>query len=297
MLTHDVVIHIKQDVIKARIHKFEQLKMLSECETTELENGSRQDRRQDGRSARKRVQTRNIREISHDELLESVQIKKRVCVKWIPDIHARFVKACEELGEESVNSFMIYPLTSIKFQLQGLSRLQVASHLQKYQKDLRKSHQGGGTTSSSSNKKLSSNLSERVDLRTVGNVSGVATHVENHDQIVTNIDGTLPSNGGQSDVNNQSIMDLSLMNGSGLEILEEVHSIPTDSNQNSLHGIDISDDFFDCVNGINGETPYLGSMELNEWEPNYIDITEQLMLPDYYYQTSINTSNHKEAKD
>ncbi|KAI3762000.1 hypothetical protein L1987_52423 [Smallanthus sonchifolius] len=273
--------------------------MLSGSETTELERGRRQDRRQDGRAARKRVETRNIKEIPHDELLESVQIKKRICVKWIPEFHARFLKAYEELGEEKCCPKAILDAMGVP----GLTRLQVASHLQKYQKDLRKSRQSGGTSSSSSNKKLSSNLSEQVDLGTAGNISSVATatHVENHDQIVTNIDhdqivtnldDTVPSNGGQLDVmNNQSTMDLPLMNGSGLDILEEAHS-----NHNSLPAFEISDDLFDNVNS-NGESPYFGNMEHNEWEPNYIDITEQLMLPDYYYQTSINTSNYKEAKD
>ncbi|KAL8234377.1 hypothetical protein R6Q59_020477, partial [Mikania micrantha] len=248
-LTHDAVMHIRQDVISARFRNLERFKTFGKSERFEPESESGEGRRQDYRAARKKVKKRDIRDASDDRLFRGVPIKKRVCVEWRPQLHAIFLRAIEEVGEGNCFPKAILEAMGVP----GLTRLQVASHLQKCRLDVLKVLQKKGIPCSSKN------LAKEVDLRMLSSISSVETHVENHDQIGTNIDGTFSSNQGRLDVNNQSMTDFSLIN---FENLEEVYSVPTDCNHNNLTPDEVPDDFFDFLDGVH-QIPSLACMEVS----------------------------------
>ncbi|XP_022014836.1 two-component response regulator ARR12-like [Helianthus annuus] len=202
-LTDEVIMDIRQDVIRARFHKFKMTDQSENQREQECESG--QKRRPSGCAK-----------------------KKRVRVEWTEEIHSRFIKAIHELGEKKCHPKNILELMGVP----GLTRLQVASHLQKCRREVSKVLHG--TPNSSSKKKLSSNVCQKDDLRMLGNNPSFATHVANEDQIGTINDGTFPFNEGTSYVNNQIIKDFPAMNGYGFENQGVVYSVPPDYNHNSF---------------------------------------------------------------
>ncbi|MFS7947090.1 putative response regulator and transcription factor RR-A-type family [Helianthus anomalus] len=175
-LTDEVIMDIRQDVIRARFHKFKMTDHESENQTREQECESGQERRPSG-CAKK---------------------KKRVRVEWTEEIHSRFIKAIHELGEKKCHPKNILELMGVP----GLTRLQVASHLQCRREVSKVLH---GTPSK---KTLSSNVCQEDDLRMLGNNPSFATHVANEDQMG--------------------------MNGYGFENQGVVYSLPPDYNHNSF---------------------------------------------------------------
>ncbi|KAH0706607.1 hypothetical protein KY289_011683 [Solanum tuberosum] len=70
----------------------------------------------------KRRRKNNRKDIKKDKV-----IKQKDCVKWTADLHAKFMKSLEQLGEGKC-----YPKDMVEvMDVPGLTRMQVASHLQK----------------------------------------------------------------------------------------------------------------------------------------------------------------------
>ncbi|GMN38653.1 hypothetical protein TIFTF001_007882 [Ficus carica] len=63
---------------------------------------------------------------------------------WSPELHQKFVEAFEALGEEFANPRMIQE----KMNVEGITRLQIGSHLQKYKAEKKKKNGTAGITSS-----------------------------------------------------------------------------------------------------------------------------------------------------
>ncbi|KAK6153565.1 hypothetical protein DH2020_013204 [Rehmannia glutinosa] len=80
----------------------------------------------------------------------SSNVKRKMCTEWTHELHAKFMNAVEQLGEGRCFPKEILELMNVP----GLTRMQVASHLQKCRNDNwrspleRKSHQAAQHTSS-----------------------------------------------------------------------------------------------------------------------------------------------------
>ncbi|PWA84641.1 hypothetical protein CTI12_AA156590 [Artemisia annua] len=163
---------------KERIHKSGQFKLSSESATKETEKACPKE--VDISAARKRERTCHAEENPDVHLLEnenvsakrsvlamkSVSAGKRPCVEWTKELHSKFISVVRVLGEGNC-----FPKTILDAMgVPGLTRMQVASHLQSLRKR--------GTASSSNSKTLSSNHSQDlVDSRMCGRMPLAAVYV------------------------------------------------------------------------------------------------------------------------
>ncbi|PWA37522.1 two-component response regulator ORR26 [Artemisia annua] len=137
-LTNDTVLHVRQHVIRERIHKSGQFKVSSKSETKEAEKASPKE--VDINAARKRERTCHAEENPDVHLLEnenvsakrsvsamtSVSAMKRPCLEWTKELHSKFVSVVRALGDGNC-----FPKTILDAMgVPGLTRMQVASHLQ-----------------------------------------------------------------------------------------------------------------------------------------------------------------------
>ncbi|XP_076882236.1 putative two-component response regulator-like APRR4 [Bidens hawaiensis] len=235
-LTDDAVMYARDDVIRARFQKFERSKVLGESEAIEVECESRPKR-------------------TLNSGVKKNKIKKRFCIIWTKEIHDKFLQVIRELGEGRCFPRDICDAMGVP----GLTRLQVASHLQRCRlgecKFLKKK---GETCFSISKKMVSGNLPKEVDPEMLGKNPSASTHVENHDEVGMNIDGLYTE--GKTYIN-QSIEEISSVNGIGFEDFAEGYYVPTDFNLDSFPSNEVSTDSFEFLNGL--ENPSLDGMEFN----------------------------------
>nr|GEZ46277.1 two-component response regulator ORR26 [Tanacetum cinerariifolium] len=179
-LTNDTVIHLRQHVIRERIQKSRQFRLSTESETKEVESASPKE--MDISAARKRMRTCYANENSDGHFLEnesvsakksvlamkSVLAKRKPCIVWTEELHSKFISVVQELGDGNC-----FPKTILNAMgVPGLTRMQVASHLQFLR------NQGIG--SSSNSETISSNHSQEVDdIRKSDSMPLAATYADN----------------------------------------------------------------------------------------------------------------------
>ncbi|KAL7588653.1 hypothetical protein Lser_V15G35666 [Lactuca serriola] len=223
-LTDDVVFQARQHVIRERIHKLEPFRRCHESIEPKSEN------RKDNCDARKNVRNCYNTGNSDIQLLddEICSAKKKICLEWTEELHEKFLRAVQKLTREG----RCLPRDIVDtMKVPGLTRMQVASHLQKCREDGWNFSGKRGQTSSSKDNTFSSNNSQGLGLRRFGRMPPVARHVDNQKERNTHIDATYSSNGVHMDLdhmNNQYFHDSSLMNGFEFQNSGKVFSIPND---------------------------------------------------------------------
>ncbi|KAI3735808.1 hypothetical protein L6452_15325 [Arctium lappa] len=141
--------------------------------------------------------------------------KKKVCLEWTEELHTKFLDAVYELGEGRCFPKDILETMGVP----GLTRMQIASHLQKCRRDGWK-FIGKRAPSSSKNTMTFSRSQESVDSRRFGRMPCVAPNSANQEEIISQYDAppSFPNIGRQMDVNymnNQPFTDPSHVNGFG----------------------------------------------------------------------------------
>ncbi|PWA74589.1 hypothetical protein CTI12_AA175720 [Artemisia annua] len=273
-LTNDFVINARQHVIRERIRKFRKRIVSSESETKEVESASPSYRKTYVTTGRKKVRKCSSNKNPDVELLEnervsvkrniftkkSVSHKKTICVESTKELHSKFLSVVQELGEGNC-----FPKTILDgMGVPGLTRMQVASHLQLARKR--------GSPSSSNNDKISSKYSEEIVK--FGRMPLVATHAGNpEDSITSTRHATSSKSRGKMDVNlknNQSFGESSLLSDFELVNFEPINSLPSTQHGSVHHNFppkQASDDLFGFMNGMEGDETFAG-IQLHPIEPN-----------------------------
>ncbi|XP_042755763.1 two-component response regulator ARR14 [Lactuca sativa] len=170
-LTIDAVRHMRQDIIRERIHKHEKCKKKNMVVKATTQATPIQENIRSGRKRKETCgpmkQVINKTNIDNNLLYQSSEeeeedddddddsTQKRVCLEWTPELHKKFLDAISELGEGRCFPKEILNLMDVP----GLTRMQVASHLQKCRKEKWKVNERGRTPTSSNSSTLSSNVS------------------------------------------------------------------------------------------------------------------------------------------
>ncbi|KAK8952934.1 Two-component response regulator ARR10 [Platanthera guangdongensis] len=104
-----------------------------------LDHASKQEEVQNLRPSRKSKDRRNEKDEEEDsESEEDFSTQKRARVSWTKELHAKFIDAVKYLGIDRAVPKKILDI----MQIPGLTRENVASHLQKYRKGLKKNAMG-----------------------------------------------------------------------------------------------------------------------------------------------------------
>ncbi|MFS8006939.1 putative transcription factor MYB-HB-like family [Helianthus anomalus] len=137
-LTIDAVRHIRQDVIRQRMHTHEKCEnknviiMSATKDTEKQDNGSTGYRKKGKYELRKRVYPSSDEDDDDDDdYSDDSGMKRKICVEWTEELHQKFLIAVRQLGEGSCFPKKILDLMGVP----GLTRMQVASHLQKCRKE------------------------------------------------------------------------------------------------------------------------------------------------------------------
>ncbi|XP_076951985.1 two-component response regulator ORR21-like [Bidens hawaiensis] len=133
--TIDAVRHIRQDVVRERILANEKW----ENRNIEIQdNGSSGGRKKVKPGPRKRVHPLSDDDFDDDDDVEDADctddvriMRKKICVEWTDELHEKFLLAVHQLGEGRCFPKKILELMDVP----GLTRMQVASHLQKCRKE------------------------------------------------------------------------------------------------------------------------------------------------------------------
>ncbi|KAI3517867.1 hypothetical protein L1887_17088 [Cichorium endivia] len=258
-LTDDLVVQLRRHVIRERIHKLHKCRMHYESESKEPESTSSSGRR------------KTVQGLEN----ESCGATKKICLEWTKELHTKFIKAVQKLGEGKC--FPREILDTMK--VPGLTRMQVASHLQKCREYGWNFNEKRGPTSSLKTSTFSTNISQEVGFRRFGRMPPVAKPVDNEEERTTHVDASFSSNGVYMDVNhmnNQSVHDSS--SGFGFQNSGQVLTSPSVGQGSYCHifpqNDQVSADFFDFGNDINGNES-LAYMQLNVLGKNYNCISEQ----------------------
>ncbi|PWA94946.1 hypothetical protein CTI12_AA051930 [Artemisia annua] len=176
-LTMKAVSIIRQNVIRERIHKRENhrsknnnLKVESQ-ETGMQENGNLGSKRMDRGESSKQATSNNfesnlVLHWSEDDVVHTM--KKKTCVEWTPELHAKFINAIIQLGARNIMSpdnirSRCYPKNILDLMaVPGLTRMQVASHLQKCRREKWKKDEKRFMGESLWNYKLSSDFTSKI---------------------------------------------------------------------------------------------------------------------------------------
>ncbi|KAI3796942.1 hypothetical protein L1987_39629 [Smallanthus sonchifolius] len=190
-LTIEAMRHIRQDVIRKRIHAHEQCKNKNVVIKNETqENGSFGIRKKGRCEPNKRLHKAHVDEDDDDD----TSLKKKICVDWTQELHEIFVNAVSQLGEGRCSPKKILDLMGVP----GLTRKQVASHLQKY----RKGKLNFNDKKRRQNHALPSNLSlQGFNERKVGCMPSLQRNQNDHEESNTRIGINLSINGWQTKVN------------------------------------------------------------------------------------------------
>ncbi|KAI3797488.1 hypothetical protein L1987_32745 [Smallanthus sonchifolius] len=133
-LTVEAVRHIRQDVIRKRMHAHEQCEnknvvIKNATQDIEIQESRSSGCRKKGRRVqRKRVIQSSDDDDDDDDYNDDSSMKKKICVEWTDELHEKFVNAIRQLGEGRCFPKKILDLMGVP----GLTRMQVASHLQTF---------------------------------------------------------------------------------------------------------------------------------------------------------------------
>nr|GEX17088.1 two-component response regulator ORR26 [Tanacetum cinerariifolium] len=163
-LTNDTVIHLRQHVIRERIQKSRQFRLSTESETKEVESASPKEMDINGHF----LENESVSAKKSVLAMKSVLAKRKPCIVWTEELHSKFISVVQELGDGNC-----FPKTILNAMgVPGLTRMQVASHLQFLR------NQGIG--SSSNSETISSNHSQEVDdIRKSDSMPLAATYADN----------------------------------------------------------------------------------------------------------------------
>ncbi|KAK4338914.1 hypothetical protein RND71_040376 [Anisodus tanguticus] len=150
----------------------EQRNNIHEEENDVVPNGKYKLRRK-----RDRKSTKEINERESQNSANKV-VRRKVCTKWTADLHENFMEAIQRLGEgrcfpKSIRNVMSVP---------GLTRLQVASHLQKCRNDNWRAPEERKFTRQRSSQESSSGSRQRSSFRKFGTMVHLQTNVTNLQQ-------------------------------------------------------------------------------------------------------------------
>ncbi|PWA48648.1 two-component response regulator ARR14 [Artemisia annua] len=311
-LTNDFVINARQHVIRERIHKSKKFRISSKSETKEVEGTSR--------NTNVIVERKNVGKCYGNgnpdvELLENervcvkrrvytkrnVSVKKKISVEWTKELHSKFLRVVQELGEG--NCFPVTILDAMG--VPGLTRMQVASHLQKCRHGWQLARKRG-TPSSSNSDKIASNNSK--DVGKFGRMPLVATHVGNpEDSNTSTRHATFSQSRGKTYVNlknNQSFGESSLMGNFELENFELINSLPSTHHGSIHHNFppkQASDDLFDFMNGMEGDETFLGiqhhPIELNDnYKMEQVSQNYGLEMPNWAEEYALKSRQELDAE-
>ncbi|KAL8246051.1 hypothetical protein R6Q59_007267 [Mikania micrantha] len=217
-LTIDAVRHIRQDVIRKRMHAHEKCEhkcKIFKNETQDIdmqENRSSRGRKKGRCEPKKRVQQSSDDDDDDDDVNadynDDISMKKKICVEWTEELHQKFVNAVNMLGEGRCFPKKILDLMGVP----GLTRMQVASHLQKCRKEKLNFNEKKTTH----NHAMPSNLfTQGHNERKFGSMPSLQKNGKDHEESNTLIGINLSINGWQTEVNhmkNQTYRGSSLMN-------------------------------------------------------------------------------------
>ncbi|CAH1435586.1 unnamed protein product [Lactuca virosa] len=174
-LTIDAVRHMRQHIIRERMNKHEKCKkknmvVKATTQATPIQENIRSGRKRKETCGPMKQVINKINLDNNNILYQSSEeeedddddndvdddsTQKRVCLEWTPELHKKFLDAISELGEGRCFPKEILNLMDVP----GLTRMQVASHLQKCRKEKWKCNERGRTPTSSNSSTLSSNVS------------------------------------------------------------------------------------------------------------------------------------------
>ncbi|PWA69695.1 two-component response regulator ORR26 [Artemisia annua] len=175
-LTMEAVSHIRQNVIRERIRKCENHRSKNrnlKVESQEIgtsENGNLGRKRKDRGESSKQATSSNYESnlVFHWSENDGVRtMKKKTCVEWTAELHTKFINAVIQLGEGSIISpdnirSSCYPKNILDLMaVPGLTRMQVASHLQKCRRENWKNDEKQFMRHSLWNYKLSSDFTSK----------------------------------------------------------------------------------------------------------------------------------------
>ncbi|KAK9062761.1 hypothetical protein SSX86_019951 [Deinandra increscens subsp. villosa] len=198
-LTMDAVRHMRQDVIRKRMHTHEKYENKDVIIKTERQDMDIQETRSSGSGKNGRCEPKKrVHQSSdddNDDYNDEISMKKKICVEWTEELHEKFVNAVRQLGEGRCFPKKILDLMAVP----GLTRMQVASHLQKCRKEKMNFNYDKKTTQ---NNVLSSNLfPQGLNERRFGCMPSLQTNANNHEESNTLIGINLSINGWQAEVN------------------------------------------------------------------------------------------------
>ncbi|KAI3745995.1 hypothetical protein L6452_08410 [Arctium lappa] len=225
-LTIDVVMRIRQHVIKERIKKHDSCQNNSMIRKVAAQKNTIQDIRTFGSKNKNRdepmkhVKGSNlnndlVQQPSEDAAAAADSMKMKICLEWTQELHDKFIDAISQLGEGRC-----YPQEILKLMgVPGLTRMQVASHLQMCRNGKWKSNEKLRNPSSSRNHASSSNLSPQgFGGRKYGRKPSL--QIDQNDEDISNFVDLNLSLGWQTEVNHmnsQTPTGSTIENGSSLQ--------------------------------------------------------------------------------
>ncbi|KAL4578930.1 hypothetical protein LXL04_015062 [Taraxacum kok-saghyz] len=219
-LTIDAVRHMRQDIIRERMHKHvensKNKNMILKAKTQAVTTPENSNKRKERNEPMKQVSRPNYQSSQDDDDDDDDHsTKKKLCIEWTRELHQKFLDAISELGEGRCFPKEILHLMDVP----GLTRMQVASHLQKCRKEKSKSRNNRRTPASSTSSTLSSNGSPlEVSERKFGCMPIIHPNQKVQEDRNTVIGINLLINGWQTDENenhknDQAYRCLPMMNG------------------------------------------------------------------------------------
>ncbi|XP_049399924.1 putative two-component response regulator ARR20 [Solanum stenotomum] len=132
----------------------------------------------------KRRRKNNRKDIKNDKI-----IKQKDCVKWTADLHAKFMKSLEQLGEGKC-----YPKDIVEvMDVPGLTRMQVASHLQKCRFNNWRSPEERKSSRRTSGQESLTESQQKSSNRKYGTMPGLQNNIPNQIQRVLEFPFSTPN--------------------------------------------------------------------------------------------------------
>ncbi|KAI3745991.1 hypothetical protein L6452_08406 [Arctium lappa] len=259
-LTIHTVLRIRQHIIKDRFRKHDECENKNLTKKAAIEEESIQDNRSFGskRKYRGKPMKHVVRSNLDNNLVYQLseedddRTKKKICVEWTQELHDKFLNAIIQLGEGRCFPKEILNLMDVP----GLTRMQVASHLQKCRRGSCKYTEKGKMHNS-----LCNISPQGVDERKFGHMPSLQSDQNEGEDRVNLVDLNLSLNGCRTEVNhmnNKTSRGSPMLNGSSQKNSSGQGSVHLFSS-NRRHALD-------DLNHLGGDEP-IQNRDLNWPEP------------------------------
>ncbi|MCD7453588.1 hypothetical protein HAX54_021531 [Datura stramonium] len=141
----------------------------------EAENNVISNRKYELRRKRGRTRTKKINEEENSSIDTNKVVRRKTYMEWTVDLHAKFMKAVQQLGEGRCFPKEIL----VEMNVPGLTRMQVASHLQKCRRNKWRAPKERKYTRRRSCRGPSSDSQQRGSFRKFGKMPRLQTNVSN----------------------------------------------------------------------------------------------------------------------